>query len=113
MFTNFYQWLEARTARWGGKESDEMPGFDPMSRRFDNDIAEGDWESELEELVMRWAQATPGPGKDELKRKVDDYFAEIIKMGNKLDRAMSILSRATHGPRSGGSFIGTARRSVA
>ncbi len=113
MFSNFYQWLEDRTARWGGKESDETPGFDPMSRRYDNDIAEGDWEAELEDLVMRWVQAEPGPGKDILKKKVDDYFVELVAMGNKLDRAMSILSRATHGQRPGGSFISRARRSVA
>ena len=118
---DFFTWLENDRSRYGGDPGDMSPGsmdktssggYGMMDRMSDNDIAEGDWEEELTNLVMAWAGAT-GVAKTVLKQRVDDYTEKLLAMGNSLERVMSILNRATHGGRGKGSFIGRARNSAA
>ena len=105
----FLEWLTEGKYRglYGQPEGDEKAPSSMLDRIQDNDIAEGDWEQQLTDLVMKWAGLPSGSEAKEIyKQKIDDFAARLLQMGNSPARVASIINRSTHDQR--GSFIRTA-----
>ena len=85
----FIEWLTKRELT---EASNSVKG---LEIGIDDDIAQGDWQTKMKELVYKWAVLPKGPAKDAVKQQVDDYARYLVSIGNSENVVNTIVIRAT------------------